>query len=250
MAAALPRILLAGAVLVPQVVLAAGPPPPIRWVTDEVSFLSGDTRENLDARLETYERQTGHQFLVWIGRTTGGVPIEDFSVRAFEAWRVGRKGLDDGLVLFLFSEDRLVRIEVGYGLEGQIPDAIASRIIREAIVPRIQAGDHDGAVEAGVQALTAAAEGRAVAPDTSAVGRSADRSPPSEQSRPVSLGQKVLVTLVVVFFLILFITHPSFAVYLLFTMLSGSGGGSGSRGGRRYAGGGGRSGGGGATGSW
>ena len=93
--------------------------------------------------------------LVYIAPTTGDTPTEDWTVRAFAAWKVGRKGLDDGLVLFIFAQDRKVRIEVGYGLEGVVPDAIASRIINEVIVPRIQAGDLDGAVRAGVQALLA-----------------------------------------------------------------------------------------------
>jgi uncharacterized protein len=106
---------------------------PTRWVTDSAGFLSEGARQELDSRLETYQRQTGHHVLVWIGRTTDGIPLEDFTVRAFAAWQVGRKGLDDGLVLFVFSDDRKVRVEVGYGLEGQVPDAIASRIIRETI---------------------------------------------------------------------------------------------------------------------
>ena len=74
-------------------------------------------------------------------------------MRTFEAWKVGRKGLDDGLVLFILAQDRKLRIEVGYGLEGQMPDAIASRIIRETITPRLSAGDWDGAVNAGVERI-------------------------------------------------------------------------------------------------
>ena len=82
--------------------------------------------------------------LVWIGDTTGDVPFEEFAVRAFEKWKVGRKGIDDGVVLFFFAKDRKVRIEVGYGLEDKIPDVVASRIIRETIVPHLRAGDPDG----------------------------------------------------------------------------------------------------------
>jgi uncharacterized protein len=67
-------------------------------------------------------------------------------VKAFQASKVGRKGLDDGLILFIMADDRRQRIEVGYGLEGEVPDAMASRIINEIIVPRLQAGDRDGAV--------------------------------------------------------------------------------------------------------
>ena len=77
--------------------------------------------------------------LVWVGTTTDGEPIEDFAERAFEAWKVGRAGLDDGVVLFVFADDRTVRIEVGYGLEPVLPDAICSRIITERITPLLKA---------------------------------------------------------------------------------------------------------------
>ena len=100
-------------------------PPPQRWVTDGPRVLSLETREALDRRLAAYEKTSGHQVLVWIGESTGGVPIEDWAVRTFAAWKVGRKGLDDGLVLFLMTQDHKLRLEVGYGLEGQMPDLIA-----------------------------------------------------------------------------------------------------------------------------
>src|SRR5262245_45043075 len=106
----------------------------------------------LNGRLEDYERSTGHQLIVYIGQTTGDAPIEDWAVRAFAKWKVGRKGIDDGLVLFIMSADRKLRFEVGYGLEPVVPDAIAGRIINDVIVPRIQAGDRDGAVTAGMDA--------------------------------------------------------------------------------------------------
>ena len=115
-------------------------------------------------------------------------------MRTFAAWRVGRKGLDDGLVLFVFAKDRKVRIEVGYGLEDQVPDAIASRIIREVIVPRIQAGDQDGALAAGVGALLEAIgpdlAGRgAPAPAPAGPARAARRlTPPRSSSRSSSSG--------------------------------------------------------------
>ncbi|MBK8574107.1 MAG: TPM domain-containing protein [Holophagaceae bacterium] len=126
---------------------AATPPPPVRWVTDGSSLLSPSMKDTLDQRLRAYQAGTGHQVLVWIGEGTGGDPLEDWTVRAFAAWKVGRKGLDDGLVLFVFTGDQKVRLEVGYGLEGQMPDILASQIIRETILPRLKAGDADGAPE-------------------------------------------------------------------------------------------------------
>lgn len=247
LANALARLLFAGVALAACEAGAEVPAAPTRWVTDSAGFLSEGTRQELDGRLETYERQSGHHLLVWIGRTTGGVPLEDFSVRAFAAWKVGRKGLDDGLVLFVLSDDRKVRVEVGYGLEGQVPDAIASRIIRETIVPRVQAGERDGAIRAGIAALIAAIEGQAAAPEPAA-GPASGRPPPTGGARSLGIGQMVLIGLAVIGFLILFATNPTLAIYLLFSVLSGGRGGGGGGGG--YSGGGGRGGGGGASGSW
>lgn len=245
-AAALARLLLAGAAFVACGARAEPPPPPAptRWVTDSAGFLAEATRQQLDAQLESYQRQTGHHLLVWIGRTTGDVPLEDFTVRAFAAWQVGRKGLDDGLVLFVFADDRKVRVEVGYGLEGQVPDAIASRIIRESILPRIQAGDRDGAIRDGVATLLLAIDGQAGAVPKATVARGSSPREPG----PMGLGQKVVLVVAALAFLVLFATNPSLALYLLFSVLSGGRGGSGGGGG--YSGGGGRSGGGGASGSW
>jgi len=243
----LARVVLAGLTLTAAEAFAQAPPRPVRWVTDATGFLSEGARRSLDRQLESYERQSGHQLLVWIGQTTDGVPLEDFTVRAFADWKVGRKGLDDGLVLFIFPGDQTLRIEVGYGLEGQVPDAIASRIIRESIVPQIQAGDRDGAVRAGLAALITAIEGRGP-PGATAGGAPSTRSGPEREPRPLTLGQMVLFGLGLIAFLILFATNPSLAIYLLFSVLSGGRGGG--RGGGGFSGGGGRSGGGGASGSW
>ena len=131
------------------------PPSPTTWVTDTAGLLSPATRDALERRLSAYNAATGHQVIVWIGATTGDAPLEDWTIRAFTQWKVGRKKLDDGLALFMFTQDRKVRIEVGYGLEGIVTDAIASQIIRNEIVPRMRAGDADGAVTAGVNALLA-----------------------------------------------------------------------------------------------
>jgi uncharacterized protein len=226
------------------------PPSPSRWATDTAGFLSPGALVDLDSRLEAFQRTTGHQVLVYIALTTGDTPTEDWTVRAFAAWKVGRKGLDDGLILFIFAQDKKVRIEVGYGLEGVIPDAIASRIINEVIVPRIQAGDRDGAVAAGVQALlsvVAPREGTASGEDPSRKRLQESTGNLTSQVRSLSLGQKIFFGLLLVGFLILLVTHPGLAIYLLFSLLSGGRGGGGGGG---FSGGGGSSGGGGASGSW
>jgi uncharacterized protein len=218
------------------------PPAPERWLTDRAGFLSPAAAAQIDQQLAAYDRQAKHQVLVYVDRTTGGVPIEDWAVRAFEAWRVGRKGLDDGVVLFIFSDDRRLRIEVGYGLEANLPDARAARIINEQMVPRIRAGDRDGAVRSGVDGIVAALGAAPGSEETPAQGR-----PPVF---PLVAGGFFLLL-----FIVLAITHPRLAWLMLLSIGSGRGGGGrwgggGGGGGGRFSGGGGRSGGGGASGSW
>lgn len=214
------------------------PASPGRWLTDEAGFLAAGTRDDLDGRLESFERATGRQVLVYIGRTTGGVPIEDWAVRVFKAWQVGRRGLDDGLVLFIMAEDRRVRVEVGYGLEGDVPDIVAGRVINDVLLPGIRAGDNDRAVTEAVTGLLEAIAG----PRDQTAGEGGK----NVKSKPLSALNKIFIVLAVIGFLILFITNPSFALWLLFSILSGGRGG----GGGGFSGGGGRSGGGGASGSW
>ena len=140
------------------------PPSPTRFVTDGAGFLSASAQDELEQRLARYERDTGHQVLLWIGQTTGGEPIESWAVRAFKAWRVGRKGLDDGVAVFILAADRKVRIEVGYGVEDRLPDAVAARIIGDQMIPRLRAGDQDGAARAGVSGVLEAVGGETGAP--------------------------------------------------------------------------------------
>jgi uncharacterized protein len=227
------------------------PPPPTRWATDTVGFMSPQALQAVDRILENFERATGSQVLVWIGDTTGDAVLEDWTVRAFARWKVGRKGLDNGLILFVFANDHSARIEVGYGLEGKVPDAIASQILNDVILPRIGAGDRDGAVQAGVDALLSAVSGGTGG--TAAGGTPAERSEDSSRAgsrgRPMSYPEMVLVGLVVLGFLVLLVTNPGLALYILFSILSGGRGGGGGGGGG-FSGGGGSSGGGGASGRW
>ncbi len=129
------------------------PPSPAHWAIDTAGFLKPQTVADLDARLRAYQSATGHQVLVYVAPTTGSAATEDWTVRAFQRWKVGRKGLDDGLILFVFPADRKVRIEVGYGLEQSVPDAVAARVIRDTIAPKIRAGQPDAGVTSGVDAL-------------------------------------------------------------------------------------------------
>lgn len=232
-------MLAAALVIAAVTAVAPTPPPPARWVEDHAAFLSPQTRATLDARLEGYQRATGHQVVVWIGRTIDGTPLSDWAVQTFAAWKVGRKGFDDGIVMFILADDRAIDIEVGYGLEDRVPDAIASRIIRDVMTPRLRAGDRDGAVTAGTDALLAAIEGHPWAG--------------AGPERPVALstGQWIGLGVVAVLMLLFFIRHPRIGLWM-FLMSIGRGGGWGGwgGGGGGFSGGGGRSGGGGARGTW
>jgi uncharacterized protein len=222
-------------------------------VTDTVGFMDPIAVDRLDSRLRAYEEQTGIQLLVWIGRTTGDVPIEDWANRAFEQWGVGKKGEDKGLVLFVMSADRQLRIEVGYGLEVQIPDLRAKRIIDDIIVPGIQGGDPSGAITAGMEAVGSALD----VPLPGQAGSSRDRRPP-RPSGDVRFTDLIFYGIVGVVLLIIFATNPSLATWMLISFLSGGGGrrrggfggGGGWGGGGGFRGGGGLSGGGGASGRW
>ena len=217
------------------------PASPNTWVTDGPGMLSAPTREQLERRLAAHDKATGQQVLLWIGRTTGGIPAEDFAARAFTAWRVGRRGLDDGVVIFAFSEDRQLRIEVGYGLEPQLTDAASARILRDLMVPRIRQGDWDGATRAGVEAVL-----------ETLTGAGAGEAPPADGTRSFGWFQIALWVLGGLVLVALFLWRPTLALHLLFAMLGGQyrdgrrgGGGLGG-----FRGGGGRSGGGGASARW
>ena len=220
----------------------ASPPAPDRWVTDGVGFLSGSERAQLDAKLEAYQQKTGHQVLVWVGGTIGDAPLDDWAVKTFQAWKVGHKGIDDGVVIFVLASDRKVDIEVGYGLEDKVPDALASRIIRDVMSPRLQKDDRDGAVQAGADAVLAAIEGRPVGDLTR------DGSGESAGGPGLGRARLILYGVLIVVFLVLLVLNPRIAMLFLWSILGGGRGGRGGGGG--FSGGGGRSGGGGARGSW
>lgn len=122
-------------------------------VTDLTGTLSPQQVQALDETLAAFAAKKGSQIAVLIVPTTAPESIEQYSIRVVDAWKLGRKGVDDGVLLLVAKADRRVRIEVGYGLEGAIPDAIAKRIVAEIITPRFRAGDFYGGITAGVDAL-------------------------------------------------------------------------------------------------
>lgn len=130
-------------------------------VTDLTGTLTRDQQTQLENQLAGLERDKGAQIAVLLLPTTQPESIEAFGIRLAEAWKIGRKGADDGVIVIVAKNDRAVRIEVGYGLEGAIPDAVAKRIIEERITPRFREGDFFGGLQASTSAL-----GRIVAGET------------------------------------------------------------------------------------
>jgi uncharacterized protein len=115
--------------------------------------MSQDQVRTLESQLAQFEQETGHQIAVLTIPTLDGEDIEGFSIRVAENWKIGKKGFDNGVILLVAVKDRKLRLEVGYGLEGVLPDAIADRIIRDYIVPRFRAQDYAGGVIAGIDAV-------------------------------------------------------------------------------------------------
>src|SRR5580693_8403330 len=156
------RVCLLGAfiLLVARAPAAEVPAKPLRYFNDYASLIDPRTAQQLDRKLEDFERQTSNQILVVIYPSLpADAAIEDFAQDAFRAWKPGQPGRDNGAILFIFVKDRKMRIQTGYGLEGALPDAICKRIISDEITPRFQARDFAGGLTAGVNAMIAATRG-------------------------------------------------------------------------------------------
>ena len=120
-------------------------------VTDLTQTLTSEQQSQLEAKLAAFEQQKGSQIAVLIVPTTAPEAIEQFSIRVVDAWKLGREKQDDGVLLLVAKDDRKMRIEVGYGLEGAIPDVYAKRIISEIMAPRFRQGDFYGGINNAVE---------------------------------------------------------------------------------------------------
>jgi uncharacterized protein len=130
-------------------------------VVDEAEMLSPNTEQFLDAELAKLEQETGAQVAVLTVPSLDDEPIEVYALRVVEAWKLGREKQDDGALLLISRDDRKMRIEVGYGLEGALPDVIAKRILSERLGPRFKAGDFDGGVAEAVATIGGIVRGEA-----------------------------------------------------------------------------------------
>lgn len=141
--------------------------PPLRQrVTDLTGTLDASARASFEERLAAFEARKGSQIAVLIVPTTAPEAIEQYSIRVAEQWRLGREKVDDGVLLLVAKDDRALRIEVGYGLEGAVPDVIAKRIVADVITPPFRGGDFAGGIGAGIDALIKVIDGEPLpAPD-------------------------------------------------------------------------------------
>jgi uncharacterized protein len=228
------------------------PPPPDHRINDYAGVLSADDRARLEDKLRARERESSNQIVVAIFRSLEGASLEDYSIRLAQAWRVGQKGLDNGVIFLIFVEDKRMRLEVGYGLEPKLTDALSSQILRQVVAPRFREGKVAEGIADGLDAIEQAIAGTYKAAPQPA--RSQGRSPL----------QLILVLIVVagIFSIVISALRTShvrrqgwtggsrgWGGPIIFTG-GGWGGGGGGGGGGDFSGGGGGFGGGGASGDW
>jgi uncharacterized protein len=140
------------------------PATPTRRINDYAGVLSAEDRDRLERKLLAAEQQSGNQVVVALFRSLEGESLEDYSIRLARAWRAGQKGLDNGVVVLAFIDDRKMRLEVGYGLEANLTDATAGSIIRDVVAPRFREGRLADGLDAGLDAIGKAIAGTYQAP--------------------------------------------------------------------------------------
>ena len=237
-------------------------PPLSGRVVDSANVLPPETQAALTAKLEALETSTGTQLVVATIPKLGDVPIEDYGYQLGRAWGIGQKGKNSGAILLVAPNDRKVRIEVGYGLEPVLTDAITSVIIQNQILPAFKSGDIPGGVVAGTDALVQQLQ---LQPDEAAAAAARAAQVHSQQAHHASAGHGSGFTVLLIILFILFSLFRRRSGYggggglgtglILGSMLGGLGRGGGGGdwgggGGGGFSGGGGSFGGGGSSGSW
>lgn len=209
------------------------------YVTDKAGLLSPSARAKLEDTLKSFEDKTSNQIVVVTFPSLGGQSLEDFSIHLAETWKVGQKGKDNGVIFLIFKNDRKMRIEVGYGLEGVLPDAVSGQIISRIVAPHFRTNNYEKGVFAGVDAIIQAIQ--------------REFKGTSDQRRISDFGKMLLILAIFLFFYF-WVRITSYRLgshrgkYGGFWVGGGSGGGG--FGGGGFSGGGGSFGGGGASGGW
>jgi len=216
-------------------------------VVDEAGMIPADARQRIEQKLAAFEKGTGAQVAVLTVASLDGDPIEDYSLRVVETWKLGKKEKDNGVLLLVAEQDRKMRIEVGYGLEGELTDIKTGRIVDNVIRPDFQKGDFAGGIEHGVDAILGALGGGEVPAEPPA--------PPAAKGGPDGM---IFIIFIVVFLFIFLRSRGGGGRrgpwggggFLGGGGFGGGRSGGGFGGGGGFSGGGGSFGGGGASGSW
>jgi len=233
------------------IALALTFPPLSGRIVDQANIIPQQTREALEPKLAELEEKSGIQLVVATVNTLEGQEIEPYANELFRFWKLGEKNKNNGVLLLVAPKERRVRIEVGYGLEGTLTDALSAVIIANAIMPRFKTGDYSGGITRGVDDIITV-----LTTDESEW----QKRPSLRLDRPQAAHPTNWVGLLALgAFLVLLVVSPGFRAMVFAMLLTGRGGGggfgggfggSGSRGGGGFSGGGGSSGGGGASGRW
>jgi uncharacterized protein len=241
--------------LISGAAFAAGPavpPAPTRYVTDKAGVIPPDVTARLESRLVEFENETSNQFLVYTESVVpDGTTLEEYTVVCAQAWKAGQAQRKNGMILFVFPGSRKARLEVGYGLEGAMPDALARRVLDEQVIPRFRTGDYGGGISEGVSAAIAATRGEYK-------GTGTTRGQRKERSLPVPFPLLLAILLFIFFGIVPSLFGRSRRGYSYIGRggwgsggFGGFGGGfGGGGGGGGFSGGGGSFGGGGASGDW
>lgn len=243
------RILIALAAAFPLLAAIPLPPAPSRYVTDAANAIPDDREDALNAKLEQYERETTNQLIVYVARKVpAGTTLEEMGAEAIRTWAVGQAKKDNGAILFLFIDDRQSRIEVGYGLEGNLTDAVSKDILFD-LRPLLQKADYAAAVELGTNRIIEII-------GTPVVTQSQEEAVQARAAEIAAREEKLLIPTIL--FGIALFSFFFYALYRAFIVgdwkFGGSGGssrsGSSSSSSSGFSGGGGSGGGGGASDRW
>jgi uncharacterized protein len=228
------------------------PEKPSNYVVDLAGIIDNITESNLNSFLAQLEKKTTAQMVVLTIKSLEGESLEEFSINiAHDKWKLGQKDKDNGVLFLIALNDRKYRVEVGYGLEGVLPDSLVGSIGRDFLVPFFRKGEYSKGIYTATLALT-----NEIATDAgvSISGMPANQIPvqTARKRKPPTLASKIISFIVIIILLIFFIRNPKlFMLFLLFSAMGGRGGGSWSGGRGGFGGGGGGGfGGGGASGGW
>ena len=221
------------------------PPAPRLYFNDYADVVSADTAAQLNQTLENFEKDNSSQIVVAVfPKMQSDSSIEDYTVRVARAWKAGQGNVNNGVVLFVFIQDRKMYIQVGYGLEGKLPDALSKRIIEDEIKPHFKSGDYSAGLTAGVQSILAAVKGEYQGTGNTVAGSRGNR----QGGIPIVF---IIIGVVVILLLISRLGRSGRRRGgWIITGGGGSWGGGGGFSGGGFSGGGGSFGGGGASGRW